>query len=107
MSRCSSLEKKTAPFCLEYGNKRQVQCEWDDPNLVLNGNEALKDDDYISLPTFEGCPWVKHVEKSRIIKFEVINFIIAVFSVLILIWRQKSLAREKYQQLAQRIGIPV
>ncbi|CAO3638907.1 unnamed protein product [Cunninghamella echinulata] len=77
----------------------------DNPTLILNRNDTLIDDDYISLPTFQGCPWVKHIEKWKIIKFEVINFVVAVFSVLILIWRQRKLAREKYQQLIQRIGV--
>ncbi|CAO3590077.1 unnamed protein product [Absidia cylindrospora] len=102
---CTSLEKKTASYCLDYGNKEPVQCEWDNPNWVVNRNDTMTDDDAINLPTFRACPWVKRVEKWRIIKFETMNFILAVISVSVFLWRQRKLAKEKYQQMAQRIGV--
>ncbi|ORZ18042.1 hypothetical protein BCR42DRAFT_490694 [Absidia repens] len=103
---CTALEKKTADYCLEYGNKEQVNCQWDDPSWVDTINKNDTDDDVISLPTHRACPWVEHIEKWRLIKFEMINFVIVVFSVLVYIWRQRKLAREKYQQMVQRIGVP-
>ncbi|KAI8077887.1 uncharacterized protein BX664DRAFT_318462 [Halteromyces radiatus] len=100
--------QKTAPYCLEYGNKEPVRCEWDDPNWMGNRTDIMTDDDdVISLPTFRACPWVKRIENMRIIKFESINLVVAVFSVMIFLWRQRKLAHEKYQQMAQRIGVSV
>lgn len=105
---CSSLEKKTHPYCAEFGNKQKVRCEWDDPELADRKNQtAIYDDDSISLPSFRACPRVKRVEKSRFIKFEALNLIIAVISIAIFIWRQKQVAHEQYQRLAKRIGIVV
>ncbi|KAI8067821.1 hypothetical protein BC940DRAFT_300542 [Gongronella butleri] len=101
---CSPLEKKTASYCFEYGNKEPVKCQWDDPNWYANHSDTLDDDDVIVLPTFRPCPWVKRVEHWRIVKFESVNMVVAVASLSVLIWRQRKLSREKYQQLVQRIG---
>jgi hypothetical protein len=58
---------------LEYGNKEPVHCEWDDPNWMTNKNDTSydHDDDMISLPTYRACPYVKRIEKWRLIRFEV------------------------------------
>ncbi|KAG0737036.1 hypothetical protein G6F23_010587 [Rhizopus arrhizus] len=97
---------KTHPYCAEFGNKQAVRCEWDDPELADRKNQTvIYDDDSISLPSFLACPRVKSVERSRFIKFEVLNVTIAILSVLIFIWRQKQVAHEQYQRLAKRIGI--
>ena len=34
------------------------------------------------------------------------NLVIAMASFIVLFWRQRKLAREQYQRLVQRIGIP-
>ncbi|SAL95317.1 hypothetical protein [Absidia glauca] len=75
---CTSLEKKTAPYCLEYGNKEPVHCEWDDPNWMTNKNDTSydHDDDMISLPTYRACPYVKRIEKWRLISSDVGLFFI-------------------------------
>ncbi|CAO3628353.1 unnamed protein product [Mucor hiemalis] len=73
---CDPLEKKTQPYCTEFGNKEAVRCEWDDP-------------------------------EARFIKFEGLNVAIAVISVIVFTWRQRKIAREQYQRLAQRIGVTV
>ncbi|KAL7332110.1 hypothetical protein PS15p_204204 [Mucor circinelloides] len=72
---CSPLEKKTQPYCVEFGNKEPVRCEWDDPELADKKNQtAFYEDDAISLPSFRACPRVRSVERARFIKFEVSNF---------------------------------
>ncbi|KAI9323132.1 hypothetical protein BX666DRAFT_2021887 [Dichotomocladium elegans] len=106
---CLSFEKKTAPHCMEYGNKQPVRCTWDDPDLAENmrNQTTLYDDDAISLPSFRGCPHVKSIERWKFIKFESLNFAIAIMSICLVIWRQRKLAREQYRRLAQRIGVEV
>ncbi|CEI93860.1 hypothetical protein RMCBS344292_08086 [Rhizopus microsporus] len=70
---CSPLEKKTQPYCSEFGNKQAVRCEWDDPELADRKNQTMiYDDDSISLPSFQSCPRVKMIEQKRLIRFEVI-----------------------------------
>lgn len=64
--------QKTQPYCVEFGNKEAVRCEWDDPELADKKNQtAFYEDDAISLPSFRACPRVKSVERARFIKFEV------------------------------------
>ncbi|KAI7874151.1 hypothetical protein K492DRAFT_240975 [Lichtheimia hyalospora FSU 10163] len=106
---CTPFEKKTAPYCQEFGNKERVRCEWDDPDLAenLRNQTTLYDFDAISLPSYRGCPHVKRIERWKFIKFESINFVVAIFSVTLVMWRQRKLAREQYQKLAQRIGVAV
>ncbi|ORX59805.1 hypothetical protein DM01DRAFT_1333254 [Hesseltinella vesiculosa] len=101
---CTPLEKKTASYCFQYGNKEPVRCEWDDPNWYTNRSDPLDDDDVILLPTFRPCPWVQRIEQLKILKFESINLAVAVCSLLVFLWRHRKLSREKYQQLVQRIG---
>ncbi|KAL1934194.1 hypothetical protein VTP01DRAFT_6376 [Rhizomucor pusillus] len=104
---CTPFEKKTAPYCMEYGNKQPVRCKWDDPDIAeyMRNQTTLYDYDAISLPSFRGCPHVKRIEHWKFVKFEVINLAVAVSSVSLVIWRQRKLAREQYQRLAQRIGV--
>ncbi|KAL7317913.1 hypothetical protein PS15m_004208 [Mucor circinelloides] len=105
---CSPLEKKTQPYCVEFGNKEPVRCEWDDPELADKKNQtAFYEDDAISLPSFRACPRVRSVERARFIKFEGINAAVVVISVALFVWRQRKIAREQYQRLAQRIGVTV
>ncbi|KAI8883574.1 hypothetical protein K501DRAFT_294579 [Backusella circina FSU 941] len=105
---CSPLEKKTMPYCKEFGNKEAVSCEWDDAELADKRNQTtFYDDDAISLPSFRACPRVRKVERMKFIKFEGINFAVAVISILIFTWRQRKIAREQYQKLAHRIGVIV
>ncbi|KAI8063702.1 uncharacterized protein B0P05DRAFT_574262 [Gilbertella persicaria] len=100
--------QKTQPYCLEYGNKEAVRCEWDDPELADKKNQtSFYDDNAISLPSFRACPRVKSVERIRIIQFEGWNAVVAVVSLLVFFWRQRKIAHEQYQQLAQRIGVTV
>ncbi|CEP08018.1 hypothetical protein [Parasitella parasitica] len=69
---CDPLEKKTQPYCVEFGNKEPVRCEWDDPELADRKNQtAFYEDGAISLPSFRPCPRVRSVERARFIKFEV------------------------------------
>jgi hypothetical protein len=64
--------QKTQPYCVEFGNKEAVRCEWDDPELADRKNQtAFYEDDAISLPSFRACPRVKSVERAKFIKFEV------------------------------------
>ncbi|KAI8384937.1 uncharacterized protein BYT42DRAFT_612601 [Radiomyces spectabilis] len=103
---CTPIEKKTVPYCMEYGNKEPVRCEWDDP--TLNDKEHQPEDfdsDAILLPSFQGCRRVKRLERWRFIRFETINVTIAILSLLILVWRQRKIAGEQYERLAQRIGV--
>lgn len=105
---CDPLEKKTQPYCKEFGNKEAVRCEWDDPELADKKNQiSFYDDNAISLPSYRACPRVKTVERVRFIKFEGLNVAIAVISVVVFMWRQRKIAREQYQRLAQRIGVTV
>ncbi|ORY97919.1 hypothetical protein BCR43DRAFT_490555 [Syncephalastrum racemosum] len=101
---CTPLEKKTMPHCMEYGNKEPVRCEWDDPDFAPDKNATL-DPDSITLPAFRGCPHVKRIERWKTIRFESVNFVVAVLAVIFVFWRQRKLAREQYQRLAQRIGV--
>ncbi|KAG2206150.1 hypothetical protein INT47_003799, partial [Mucor saturninus] len=106
--QCTPLEKKTQPYCVEFGNKEAVRCEWDDPELADRRNQTtIYEDDSIALPSFRACPRVKSVERVRLIKFEGFNLSVAVISVIVFIWRQRKIAREQYQRLAQRIGVTV
>ncbi|KAI9486211.1 MAG: hypothetical protein EXX96DRAFT_35244 [Benjaminiella poitrasii] len=84
---CFPLEKKTQPYCVEFGNKQAVHCEWDDAELLSRNQTAFDDDDAITLPSYRSCSRVKSVERVS--------------------WRQKIIAREQYQRLAQRIGVTV
>lgn len=64
--------QKTQPYCVEFGNKEPVRCEWDDPELADKKNQTtFYEDDAISLPSFRACPRVRSVERARFIKFEV------------------------------------
>lgn len=66
------LYKKTQPYCVEFGNKEAIRCEWDDPELADKKNQTqIYEDDAISLPSFRACPRVRSVERARFIKFEV------------------------------------
>ncbi|KAI9249431.1 hypothetical protein BDA99DRAFT_564392 [Phascolomyces articulosus] len=106
---CTPFEQKSAPYCKEYGNKERVRCEWDDPDLAenLRNQTMVYDYDAISLPSYRGCPHVKRIEHWKFIKFETFNLLVAVTSVSIVLWRQRKLARDQYQRLAQRIGVAV
>ncbi|KAI7906283.1 uncharacterized protein BX663DRAFT_495888 [Cokeromyces recurvatus] len=104
---CSPLEKKTQPYCIEFGNKQAIRCEWDDAELQNKNQTTFDDDDAISLPSFRPCRQVKSIERMRFIKFEAFNLVMAILSLVIFSWRQKKIAREQYQKLAQRIGITV
>ncbi|KAI9246004.1 hypothetical protein EDC94DRAFT_627657 [Helicostylum pulchrum] len=105
---CSPLEMKTQQYCLEFGNREAVRCEWDDPELADKKNQTqIYEDDAISLPSFRACPRVKSVERARFIKFEGFNAAVAVMSVIVFTWRQRKIMREQYQRLAQRIGVTV
>ncbi|KAI8346776.1 hypothetical protein BD560DRAFT_411271 [Blakeslea trispora] len=105
---CSSFEKKTQPYCSEFGNKQAVKCEWDDPELADRKNQtSFYDHNAIFLPSFRACPRVKSVERVRMIEFEGINFAVAIVSLFVFVWRQRKMAREQYERLAQRIGVTV
>lgn len=69
---CLPFCQKTQPYCVEFGNKEAVRCEWDDPELADKRNQTIiYEDDSIALPSFRACPRVKSVERVRLIKFEV------------------------------------
>ncbi|KAL0082079.1 hypothetical protein J3Q64DRAFT_1721672 [Phycomyces blakesleeanus] len=105
---CTSLEKKTIPYCAEFGNKEPVRCEWNDPDLADRKNQTtFYDYDAISLPSFRSCPRVKRIVRWQLIQFESINLVVAVVSIILVIWRQRKLAREQYLRLAHRIGVTV
>ncbi|PHZ07322.1 uncharacterized protein RHIMIDRAFT_101276 [Rhizopus microsporus ATCC 52813] len=105
---CSPLEKKTQPYCSEFGNKQAVRCEWDDPELADRKSQTMiYDDDSISLPSFQSCPRVKMIEQKRLIRFEVTVILTAIVSITIFIWRQKKITQEQYQRLAKRIGVTI
>ncbi|KAI8577277.1 hypothetical protein K450DRAFT_253055 [Umbelopsis ramanniana AG] len=94
---CTDLEKKTQPYCKEFGNKQRISCQY---------NKDVSD---ISepLPMFRGCPRVQWVERARYYQFVVINVIISLLAVGVFSWRHRKLAGEQYRKMAQRIGISV
>ncbi|KAI8976098.1 hypothetical protein BDB01DRAFT_804543 [Pilobolus umbonatus] len=100
---CSPLEQKTVSYCMEYGNKEAIQCVWDDQEITDKKNQTEDN----TLPLFRACPRVREVERIKFIRFEVFNVIVALVSVLIVFWRQRKIARQQYQRLAQRIGVLV
>ncbi|OBZ91713.1 hypothetical protein A0J61_00238 [Choanephora cucurbitarum] len=100
--------KKSQPYCSEFGNKQAVKCEWDDPELADRKNQtSFYEHNAIFLPSFRACPRVKSVERVRMIEFEGLNIAVAVTSLLVFIWRQRRMAREQYERLAQRIGVTI
>ncbi|KAI8374048.1 hypothetical protein EDC96DRAFT_498354 [Choanephora cucurbitarum] len=105
---CSPFEKKSQPYCSEFGNKQAVRCEWDDPELADRKNQtSFYEHNAIFLPSFRACPRVKSVERVRMIEFEGLNIVVAVISIFVFIWRQRRMAREQYERLAQRIGVTI
>ncbi|KAI7871999.1 hypothetical protein BDF14DRAFT_1992710 [Spinellus fusiger] len=102
---CSPLEKKTMSYCQAYGNKEPVHCEWTDAGLDGQKNQTtVYDNDAISLPMFQACPRVKRVEQWHLIQFESLNCGVAVLSLLVVVWRQRTLSQEQHLHLARRIG---
>ncbi|KAG2178015.1 hypothetical protein INT43_003268 [Umbelopsis isabellina] len=94
---CTDLEKKTQPYCKEYGNKQAISCKY---NEDITG---MPD----ALPLFQACPRVRWVERRHYHVFVVSNVVVSMLAVGVFLWRHRKLTGEQYRRMAQRIGISV
>ncbi|KAH8547589.1 hypothetical protein BGW37DRAFT_510081 [Umbelopsis sp. PMI_123] len=94
---CTDLEKKTQPYCKEFGNKQRISCQYN--SNVTDISEPL--------PMYRGCSRVQWVERARYYQFVVLNVIISLLAVGVFSWRHRKLAGDQYRKMAQRIGISV
>lgn len=97
---CEVLESKTEKYCDEYGNKEPVECHYV-PDDQSSGNVSYPNRG--PLPEFRACKRVKRFERTKYFEFQFINFIVAVTSCSILLWRRRKLAEDGYRRLARRI----